>query len=943
MNASVPVPPGAAVRRNRHRGSLLFALFNRERGTGQILLIAVAAASVCWYYVAMLLRDMIDRVVVNQAQPASPFVTRIWIWAALLSISSAASIYLVRRIGAQVEFDLQVWLYTRLGSAVPARVDQSEASALVPQTAGDIAAVERLLDTAPAVAVLVPALLGALFGIVRVSPLLLLVALSPLAVDVWLLHAMRDRIRERAEATWAARSDVGAALTDLIRGIHGHGAQDGVQRFGGDVRTAGVELGDATRRRGSLAAVADTATIVVAFAGQVVVLLLGAHLVGGGRLWPVTAPFSLGRLFLAAMASVIVVLLVPFITELYWVWPVARQAQDRLSRTLALGSAPLSGGEKLPAPASGLGIRQATVDVGATRSALPFDLSVAPGETAVIVTCHDRLIDGVGRVAAGMTPPSSGEVTLEGVGIERLDPGAKQSAMRLLTSDPIATGGSLRENLTLGSLGAGNDEAFDRAIDLVGLSDLAGELGSLDAPLGHERSVAAPVRQRLGLARAILDSPRVLVMANALSVLEPDEADRLLVRVRAELPACAMVLVTANHQGNPPLEGTRTITVAEAPPSPASLAEAGKAPGSGRPDPLPGESSAPRRSSPARRLVLMAATAVALGCVAPLTAMVALGPIAHEARSGSQRAAHWVLVFCGVGALLFASRYAANITAARLGQKLGLDLGDRLVTKSAAWIPRLGRDAPLGAVSAQLGREVDNLQGSSGVVGLLGGLYVILMLAATVTVVALAPWTLPAISVVVVVIFVVWLTGWSLARPVRAWSERQLRSTQRQFDRDLRISGEIDAAYARQPYTDAFVNTCWERRRARNWVAIIESVRWSLIGFAATITPALLLARAETRELTGRSQLSTSLSVGIVAVGGVLSLALVHAYCPRLSESARTWRGLRSIPEALPDLAESSASSSASGHVEHESLPVTPASGSPQSFKGGPNARDPGS
>ena len=340
----------------------------------------------------------------------------------------------------------------------------------------------------------------------------------------------------------------------------------------------------------------------------------------------------------------------------------------------------------------------------------------------------------------------------------------------------------------------------------------------------------------------------------------------------------------------------------------------------------------------------MAAAAVALGCVAPLTALVAFGPIAHEARSGSERATHWALLFCAVGALLFASRYAASITAARLGQKLGLDLGDHLVSKAATWVPRLGRDAPLGAVSAQFGRDVDNLQGSSGVVGLLGGMYVILLLAAAVVVVVLAPWTLPAISVVVVIVLVVWLTGYLLARPVRAWSERQLRSTQRQFDRDLRISGEIDAAYARQPYTDAFVNTCWERRRARNWVAILESVRWSLIGFVATITPALLLARAETRELTGRSQLSTSLSVGIVAVAGVISLALVHSYCRRLSESARAWRSLKSVPEAsLPASAEYSALPLASGEVAHENLPVAPATGGPQSFRGGPSARDPSS
>jgi ABC-type multidrug transport system fused ATPase/permease subunit len=897
MTEAPPEPQAPKVRRRRRGNeSLLFAIVNRQRRAAQALVIAVAATAQCWFFVAIFTRDMVDRVIVAQAQPASPFIIRIVIWAALASITSAVGIYILRRIAAQVEFDLYVWLYTRLESAVPNRLDPTEAGAVMTQTAVDIAAVDRSLDAAPAIVLLLPALLGTLFGVLRASPVLCLIVISPLAVSAWQLRNMRGRI-------------------------------------GADALSSDE---DWTMPRGRAAV--DAVTSAVAYAVQVVVLLLGAHLVTGGRLWPITRPFSPGRLFLMVMASALVLAIVPCVVELLRAWPAAEQAQRRLSQALALGTAPALGGERLPQCTTGMELRQVTIDRGGACRVGTFDLTVGPGETAVVAASNHELVEAVARVTAGMAVPAAGEVTLEGVGVDRLDPAARQAAMRLLTSDPIATGGSLRENLLLGSPNVPADDAIHRSLELVGLSDLAAELGSLDVPVGSEPRLAADVRQRLGLARAVLHSPRVLVMADALSGLATDEADRLLQRVRADLPACAIVLVTASRDSDSPLDGAVTVSLAEAPPSPNSLIEANPtlephSPSLPREGPRPSASAAWYRSA---KLGL----AVALTSLAALAPMAAFGPIADHARSGTARVAHWGLLLLAAGAVFATSRYVANTTTARLGMKLELDIRRRLASNPATAVDHLGRDAPPAVMAGAIRRDFDRVQVWFGGAGLLWLLGVGSTVAAALVVVVVAPWTLPIMSAVVAIIVVLSVMGTSVIRPVRAWSERRLRSLECQFDRDLRISGEIDAAYARQPYTDAFVDICWERRRARNWVAILGSIRWVLVAFVATITPALLLGRASTRELTGHLHVSTALSVGMIAVAGVVSFTLLNAYLPSLSDGARARRALKSGLEVpAPAQPESGARRSQVADVFFDNLSVSPpATGGAENLRGGTDA-----
>jgi ABC-2 type transport system ATP-binding protein len=118
------------------------------------------------------------------------------------------------------------------------------------------------------------------------------------------------------------------------------------------------------------------------------------------------------------------------------------------------------------------------------------------------------------RMICGLTPPTSGTATVDGVPYQRLgNPGRRIGV--LLDASAQHAGRTGREVLTLAALTMGIDKRrVGESLDRVGLNDTAAKRRVKAYSLG--------MRQRLGLAYALLGDPGILILDEPANGLDPE-------------------------------------------------------------------------------------------------------------------------------------------------------------------------------------------------------------------------------------------------------------------------------------------------------------------------------------------------------------------------------------------------------------------------------------
>jgi ABC-2 type transport system ATP-binding protein len=118
------------------------------------------------------------------------------------------------------------------------------------------------------------------------------------------------------------------------------------------------------------------------------------------------------------------------------------------------------------------------------------------------------------RMICGLTPPTAGTATVDGVRFRQLgNPGRRIGV--LLDASAQHSGRTGREVLTLAALTMGIDRRrVDAVLDRVGLNTAAAKRRVGAYSLG--------MRQRLGLAHALLGDPRVLILDEPANGLDPE-------------------------------------------------------------------------------------------------------------------------------------------------------------------------------------------------------------------------------------------------------------------------------------------------------------------------------------------------------------------------------------------------------------------------------------
>ncbi|MBE0506658.1 MAG: ATP-binding cassette domain-containing protein [Marinospirillum sp.] len=439
----------------------------------------------------------------------------------LLAVASACRFYLVSWIGERLAADLRHQVFNHLLSLEPEYFFRNGAGEIQSRLTADTSVLQSLFGSSLSMALRnLLSLTGAVILLLITSPWLTLMVLLgiPLAVVPVLWFGRRVRRLSRSSQDQVAA--LGSYAGEALKGIEtvqscSHETEDR-RLYGERVEEAFVVARARIFQRALLTGFA----LLVAFTAVGIILWQGGHDVLSGRM-------SHGELisfvFYALVAAGAVAALAEVAGEVQRAIGAAERLLELLAAKPRIAAPALP--QALPQPVQGkLTFRQVTFAYPSRpeQAALSeLNLDIRSGERVALVGPSGAGKSSLLKLLLRFYDPDAGQILLDGVPLQQLDPIELRRCMALVAQEPVLFTGTAEENIRYGCPGADDQAVLNAAREAQAMDFIERLPQGMQTWLGPGGvQLSGGQRQRLAIARALLRDPRVLLLDEATSALD---------------------------------------------------------------------------------------------------------------------------------------------------------------------------------------------------------------------------------------------------------------------------------------------------------------------------------------------------------------------------------------------------------------------------------------
>ena len=295
------------------------------------------------------------------------------------------------------------------------------------------------------------------------------------------------------------------------------------------------------RMRGTFEPVIDALPTV----GTIALVLIGSWLVDRGSATP-------GDLVLAAMLFSLLALPLRVVGFFLEEMPRSVVSLERIDRVLAVPAAPAANfravggtGRTLPPGPLAVEIENLVVSHDGHRVLEGVSLTVSPGETVALVGATGAGKSTLFEAIAGLVEVDRGSIRIGGVAHWQIEPGELRRAVALVFQETFLFADSVTDNVALrGPDSSPEPEEVRAALEVAYadgfVDDLTGGVGTIVGERGV--TLSGGQRQRIALARALVRTPRLLMLDDATSAIDPRVETEILTNLRAGFGSTLLIV-----------------------------------------------------------------------------------------------------------------------------------------------------------------------------------------------------------------------------------------------------------------------------------------------------------------------------------------------------------------------------------------------------------------